>query len=814
MKDSVQAFLAAIDAAGLQPGEVIPDGVLRRCGTAAKPRSKNGWYILHNDPIAGAYGDWATGLQKTWSNGSILSEADRQRLQDEIDRQKAAREKERQAGYAKRAEEARAYMAGLPDATGDVKYLAKKGLEPCPGLKADGDTLVVPVLNPDDHLPMSYQTILPGRKPLEKKNLPGGRMAGGYFPIPGSKDAPVCICEGISTGLSIHLATGYTVLCAFSASNLAAVAKMARKQYVSREIIVCADNDGGTDGNPGVRAATAAAEAIGAKLAIPPADGDAVSVDFDDLRRARGIDIIMQTIKEARRLGTEDTGQSADDRPIIRIAPGRLADMATEGEAALIRAGTPIYARGGVLQRPVIEEEDAADGKRVKVARLTTVTSESMLDYLSRACNWQKYDARKKKWNDADPPKMVAQIILSRVGEWQVPSVSGIITCPTMRPDGSVLSQPGYDSQTRLLIVAPPPMPEIPEHPTRKQALEALLLLGDLIAEFPIVDPASYSVALSGLITPVVRGALPAAPMHAITAPTRGTGKSYYTNMVAAIVSGTKCPVIAETKNDEELEKRLISTVITAQPIVSLDNMTRTAQGGLLCQLIDLPLVDVRVLGQSTNVRIENRSTIYCNGNNLTISGDLLRRTIRCHMDAGMEHPELRAFKRKPAGEVAQNRGKYIAAALTVARAYVAAGMPDRLTPLASFDQWSDYVRSALVWLGQTDPVETMISVQDDDPRYSELRAVMDAWGAIARDIEVTAAQLVGLATLPAYDGTPPSDVLREALLAVAGERGVIDVRRLGNYLRANADRVIGHWRIRRGQRSKGGFKWKVVRSE
>jgi len=36
--------------------------------------------------------------------------------------------------------------------------------------------------------------------------------------------------------------------------------------------------------------------------------------------------------------------------------------------------------------------------------------------------------------------------------------------------------------------------------------------------------------------------------------------------------------------------------------------------------------------------------TIYANGNNIRIVGDLVRRTVTCRLDARMELPELRTF--------------------------------------------------------------------------------------------------------------------------------------------------------------------------
>ena len=92
--DSVlDKFRAVLDEAGLIPGEIVPDGRLRRCGTTTHPKSTNGWQVLHSNPFAGAYGDWATGISDTWGmDGQTISSADRERLREEIHRQRQKRE--------------------------------------------------------------------------------------------------------------------------------------------------------------------------------------------------------------------------------------------------------------------------------------------------------------------------------------------------------------------------------------------------------------------------------------------------------------------------------------------------------------------------------------------------------------------------------------------------------------------------------------------------------------------------------------------------------------------------------------------------
>ena len=169
----------------------------------------------------------------------------------------------------------------------------------------------------------------------------------------------------------------------------------------------------------------------------------------------------------------------------------------------------PVYQRGNNLVRPVTRETPASDGRTTLAAGLTDMTGPAVIDILCAVAEWERYDARAEAMVRTNPPKAVADILLSRAGQWRVPPVAGIITTPTMRPDGSILFAAGYDAATRLYHVADPTLklhPEI-ERPTRDLALRALAVLEELLVEFPFVDPVSKAVALSGLLTPVVRGA-------------------------------------------------------------------------------------------------------------------------------------------------------------------------------------------------------------------------------------------------------------------------------------------------------------------
>jgi len=502
------------------------------------------------------------------------------------------------------------------------------------------------------------------------------------------------------------------------------------------------------------------------------------------------------------------------EMPVITIEAGELHNIATEAETALIQADTPFYVRGEKLVRPVMDDLPASHGRRTKVARLAEVGVATMIDRLSRSAVWLKFDGRSKKIVAADPTPKIAEVMLSRDGEWRYRKLTGVITTPTLRPDGTILSEPGYDEATQLLLLDPPKMPKIPQHPTKQNAEKALKCLDGLLDEFPFVDAASRSVALSALITPVVRGAVSVTPMHATTAPVPGSGKSYIIDLASAINSGERAPVLTAGRNEEETEKRLVAALLSGQTIISIDNVNGQLGGDALCQIIERPVVAVRPLGQSTFTKIESRASCFATGNNIQLVGDMTRRVLLCSLDPDVERPELRTFREKPYDLILADRGRYVAAALVVVRAYVVAEFPNVLPSLASFEDWSCLVRSALFWLGQPDPCETMNKARSEDPITSSLTNLFTSWHHAVGGSAKTIATVKDAASLTDTFGANVHSTLREALVDVADDgRGGINSKKLGHFLKRYEGRIISGMKLLSEEDTHSKQKaWKVVK--
>jgi putative DNA primase/helicase len=262
MLNPTQQFSDAIKAAGLIPPDAIEaDGELYRFSSNGKKGDDAGWYVLHGDGIpAGTFGNWRTSFAQTWRAdiGRTLTPAEESEHRAKVAAAQAKREAEEIKSKADAKAKAISIWQKAETAPGDHPYLTRKGIK-ANGAKIYKGALLIP-LCADSEI-QSLQFIGGEGK---KTFLTDGRVKGCYFSMGNPKGATaLCIAEGFATGATIHQITGFPVAIAFNAGNLGLVSKAMRDKFPDLPLILCADDDIKTDGNPGLTKATEAARSVG-----------------------------------------------------------------------------------------------------------------------------------------------------------------------------------------------------------------------------------------------------------------------------------------------------------------------------------------------------------------------------------------------------------------------------------------------------------------------------------------------------------------------------------------------------------------------
>lgn len=779
-ESAIDKFRSELESFGIYPTEIIPDGQLHRCSARdGDPQDEAGWYVLHNDGklYAGAFGSWRSDVWETWcSKQKHLSNTEKRNRKKFIAQAKARFQEAKAERRAQAVEKAKGILSKA-QAAENHPYLANKQIKSF-GLKISkrGD-LLIPVHDLQGRL-FGLQTI---NSEGDKKFITGSDISGHFCKIPG--DEQLIICEGYATGASIHEATGGTVFCAFNANNLKPVAAAIRKAYPNEKIIIAADNDQftgadplhGAPENPGKTKGEEAARWNVCFLTWPEFEESDLAdkpTDFNDLHVRYGLEAVAAAIRAAVHI-----------KAAIELEDGKMIEEANKVEKILGLKNVDIFCRGQTIVRPILTETGTFSEikQKKKTPKIHEVTQSYFRGLCGKHCRFLKRNKDGDHY-EQNPPRYIAEEYLSRVGEWNLRTLAAIIEAPTMRPDGSILDKPGYDPDTFLLYWPNEKFFPIKDKPTKDDARAALDVLLDLISSFPFVDDADRSVALAAILTPLVRRAMPIVPMFGFTAPTPRTGKSLLVDIASMICTGKRIPTMAQGSTDEELEKRIDSSIIRGDNLINIDNVERRIKSERLCQFVTQESSVTRILGESRNETLPLILTIFSTGNNLAFAGDIKERVLYCRLDARCERPQERHFDRDLFEYIPDNRPKIVHAALTLLRAWVCSGENPNISR-SDFTKWDALIRGALLWLDQADPWDTSEVVRETDVYAQNMRSFFSIWHETFGERSVNVQEITRAAD--------NDNELQDVLYAIAGRHGKYDQKALGYVLRSNKHKIF-----------------------
>jgi putative DNA primase/helicase len=270
------------------------------------------WYKLHKflpdaggEFITGSFGSYKEGVShKVVVDWTPLKEAERERWRAQrlADEAKAKAERERlQAEAAMSA----AQLWHTGSKTGRSAYLERKGVQP-EACRFMGDgSILVPLLRydaPRDQALKGIQRIWGNGRKSFTKDLPKTGCALRLGQVEDPQDV-MLMCEGYATGLSIRMAIDHQlpVFVALDCYNLQAVLEVVRYRYPWAPLLICADDDYRTQGNPGRALAKKAAKATRDCSFVWPVfpaglvRGDK-DTDFNDLHRLGGVHVVTRQL--------------------------------------------------------------------------------------------------------------------------------------------------------------------------------------------------------------------------------------------------------------------------------------------------------------------------------------------------------------------------------------------------------------------------------------------------------------------------------------------------------------------------------------
>jgi hypothetical protein len=592
---------------------------------------------------------------------------------------------------------------------------------------------------------------------VSKPRMMLGKVAGGAVRLaPINAGAALGLCEGIETGLAVMTScAGLPVWATLSATNLEQV----KLPPDAHRIVILADHDAS---GAGARAAESAAgrlrgEGRQVAIALPPTPGD----DFNDVLLRDGTEAVAGIVQAALTTRADEGGARTTDAtgrhlpmgftelakvlPALRADDGDLARAVDRAWGVLLESNRiPWIFRSGGLPTWIVPDDE---GRPVAAM----ITDERLRHMLAKLAIWRRA-ARNGDLVPAHPPTALIKSILA-TPDPGLPVLAGIVTTPVFGRGGTLLTEPGYHSDARLLYHAAPgfTVPPIPEQPTAGQIAEArLLLLDDLLGDFPFTSLAERAHAVSLLLLGFLRAMVDGpTPLHLIEKPAPGTGATLMVDAIATILTGSGASVMTEAGDDEEWRKRVTAKLRLIPALLLIDNLHHKLDSSALAAALTAPFWEDRILGISEMTRLPIRCLWIATGNNPEFSNEMARRLVRIRLDARVDQPWRREGFRHPDLMiwVRANRARLVATCLTICRAWIAAGRPRGMRTIGSYESWAQTMGGVLEvagiegFLGNLDEM-----MEASDGEGSVWRSFVSAWWDRFGTAEVGTSDLYELA--------------------------------------------------------------------
>lgn len=397
-----------------------------------------------------------------------------------------------------------------------------------------------------------------------------------------------------------------------------------------------------------------------------------------------------------------------------------------------------LYARGSKLVRVVEEQQEFkhdAPFRRPKGNTYLATADAVCLEFtLSKAgCVFRPDKAGVLR--PADPRAKWCEHMEARLSSapdlvpWKW--LDAVTNVPLLLEDGRLVDRPGYHEGTGVWFDPQGrEFPAIPTQPSQAEARKALENFGLVFGKFPFAATRDqmwdaspgYAAVLATILGVLLRPLLPTVPMLGITAPEPGSGKTKIAEAIGAATTGCLlCRMSYD--NTEEFDKQLPIPLAAADRIILIDNVDhKMVNSTRLSMVLSTEAANKwRILGETREQTILNRSVFIVTGNHLIISGDLPRRSLLCRLTPNVAAPETRAFEFDPVSRAQAMFPELAMAALTAARYYLQAKCPAPqyegvASESGSFTEWNRIVRGLLVHLGFGDPLATQQEVRAENP--------------------------------------------------------------------------------------------------
>lgn len=325
----------------------------------------------------------------------------------------------------------------------------------------------------------------------------------------------------------------------------------------------------------------------------------------------------------------------------------------------------------------------------------------------------------------------------SESGDIWIPELLAIAPHPLLDLEGNVLI--GKHKTPRGVVWTP------------KIVLPEPIAPFDLLEDFPM-DRASLAHAMAVPLTMMWRPLLDGnVPFFGVTASVERSGKTKLSeDFFGGTMLGAPTPTIQWPKDEDEVDKRILSIAIAGHSLINMDNIPSILDSPSLTSFVTASAPGGRMLGKNEYVSVPNTITLVGTGNHMQFSAELAKRACMVRLNPGVENPELRTGFRYPdfRGAIMGRRWNTIAWYVAMVQKWVAMGRPPCTRPFGGFERWGGTVGGVVEHAMELPILQDRASnVIDMDNDGQDLKHLIECWFSVHGSSWVTTAELMPCVT-------------------------------------------------------------------
>ncbi len=328
-------------------------------------------------------------------------------------------------------------------------------------------------------------------------------------------------------------------------------------------------------------------------------------------------------------------------------------------------------------------------------------------------------------------------LLCSDILEQSLPQIERIfnISYPVLYKDLIVFPNKGFDK--RLSSWLPYDAPTIINQ--NMSLRDAKIIIDKTFRGFCWKTKYDKVVAISGLLTPFLKGLLPSfntrTPIFFYLANRERIGKDYLAGITGIVYEGQVLedpPISYEgTKNDnseEELRKKITAALIHGRQRMHFSNCKGFINNALFEQIATALVYEDRILGRNELVKFDNELCLSLSGNiGIGFTPDFANRCRFVNLAYFKEDANARKFEEPYLQEwVLENRELILSALYSLVKNWVDKGKPKGSLPFASYPRWAEVCGRVMESAGYDNPCkvdkETLIGVGGDTETESMKR--------------------------------------------------------------------------------------------